>query len=45
MEILSARWIEMNEVLCVSDAELDREILRLRLRAKAPTKVVNIVKR
>ena len=40
MEILSARWIEMNEVLCVSDAELDLEILCLRLRAKAPSKIV-----
>ena len=45
MEILSARWIEMNEVPCVSDAELDLEILCLQLRAKAPAKVVNIVRR
>jgi hypothetical protein len=43
MEILPARWIEMNEVLCVSDAGLDLEILSLRLRAKVPTKTVSMV--
>jgi len=29
MEILSARWIGMNEIFCVSDAELDLGILCL----------------